>query len=138
MTSGARSAIVLTVIALVIAGLGLYRARAPDSPNQGPETESAEGLPALLDFGRGECLACQKMMPVLDALEQQHGERVAVRYLDLKRPENEARAKQLRVRVIPTQILLDGTGAEVGRHEGFWPLEEIERRLESLEWIPAR
>jgi hypothetical protein len=42
------------------------------------------------------------------------------------------------VRLIPTQILIDAKGEEIIRHEGFWPLEDIELEMEVLEWIPER
>ncbi len=78
------------------------------------------------------------MMPVLDELAEKHEGRIVVKYLDLNIPENKARAAELGVRVIPTQIFIDEKGEEVIRHEGFWPLEDIEFEMEVLGWIPER
>ncbi len=136
----ARSWIVLGVIALAVAGLGVYRTlSAPPETDASPRAEEpGHGLPGLLDLGRGECLPCQQMMPVLDELAEKHEGRIVVKYLDLNIPENKARAAELGVRVIPTQIFIDEKGEEVIRHEGFWPLEDIEFEMEVLGWIPER
>ncbi len=36
------------------------------------------------------------------------------------------------VRVVPTTVILDSTGAEVWRHEGFVSVTDLERKLASL------
>jgi thioredoxin 1 len=139
VTVRGRRLLALLGIGVVVLVLGLYRSWAPaDLPATAPEETPAQVLPTLLDFGRGECSACKKMMPVLDSLAERHAGRIAVRYLDLSRPENQERATAMKVRVIPTQILVAADGNEVARHEGFWALAEIEARLEGLGWTPAR
>lgn len=135
-----RSWITLAVIALAVVGLGLYRSFSAPVAQAEPEAvaEPGQGLPGILDFGRGECIPCKQMFPVLDELAEKHKGRIVVRYLDLEVPGNKDRADAMRVRVIPTQILIDAKGEEVIRHEGFWPLEDIELEMEVLEWIPER
>lgn len=132
--------ITLAVIVLAVVGLGLYRSFSAPGGEAEPEAvaEPGHGLPGLLDFGRGECIPCKQMFPVLDDLAGKHKGRIVVRYLDLKVPENKERADAMRVRVIPTQILIDAKGEEVIRHEGFWPLQDIELEMEVLGWIPER
>lgn len=136
----ARSWITLGVMVLAVAGLGIYRSlTAPEvEVASAGVLEPGQGLPGILDFGRGECIPCKKMMPVLDELAEKHKGRIVVRYLELKIPENRERAGKMGVRVIPTQILVDARGEEAIRHEGFWPLEDIELEMESLGWIPER
>ena len=140
-----KSLITLAVVVAAVVGLGLYRSSVSQDrssiPGESDEpvaaaAEPGHGLPGILDFGRGECLPCQKMMPVLDGLSEKHAGRIVVRYLDLKIPENQKRADELRVRLIPTQILIDAEGNEVVRHEGFWSAKDIELELEVLGWIP--
>ena len=99
---------------------------------------AVEELPTILDFGRGECIPCQKMMPVLDMLADRHEGRVVVRYLDLSDPANLERATAMRVSIIPTQILVAADGTEVDRHQGFWALDAIEARMGELGWTPER
>ncbi len=134
-----RSLLTLAGIVLVVIGLGVYRTRRAATADAAEEApEPGRGLPGILDFGRGECEPCKLMMPVLDALAEKHLGRIVVRYLDTRVPRNAERADRMGIRVIPTQILVDATGEEVIRHEGFWPLEDIEMELEVLGWIPPR
>ena len=135
-----KSLVVLAAIALVVVALGVYRSRtAPAAAGQAEKAaEPGHGLPGILDFGRGECLPCKQMFPVLDELAEKHKGKIVVRYLDLNVPENLERANAMRVRVIPTQVFIDAEGEEVIRHEGFWSLEDIEFEMEVLEWISER
>lgn len=139
-----RSMVALLVIAAAIAGLGILRSLdrttdpAPPDRRSAATDVAADARPTLLDFGRGTCVPCQKMMPVLDELAQRHTGAVDVRYMDLADPAGQARARELRVRIIPTQVLIAADGSEVGRHEGFWPLDEVEARFEELGWTTAR
>ena len=140
MTVRGRTVAALVGIVAVVAALGAFRtwrdgmaSHADTAADEAP----VAALPRLLDFGRGTCVPCKRMMPVLDELATRHAGRVDVQYLDLSQPANQERAKQLGVRVIPTQVLLSADGTEVARHEGFWALEEIEERLASLGWVAA-
>jgi thioredoxin 1 len=141
MSMSRRTPLVLAGIVIFIVALGIYRA-SQSPPNAASETRATADsevlLPTILDFGRGACIPCKQMMPVLETLAERHEGRIRVRYLDLARPANQERAAELRVRVIPTQVLLAADGAEVARHEGFWALDAIEAHLEELGWTPER
>lgn len=135
-----RTWIALAGVALLVVALGVYRSsRTAAVPRpSAPDAVAQSTLPTLLDFGRGTCVPCRKMMPVLDALAERHAGRITVRYLDLGEPDNQRRATEMRVRIIPTQILVGADGTERDRHEGFWELDAIESRLEQLGWTPRR
>ena len=135
-----RSWITLGVIVLAVVGLGVLRSLSAPPGGAASEKvpEPGHGLPGILDFGRGVCDACKRMTPVLDELAEKHEGRIVVRYLDLNVPANKKRADEMGVRLIPTQILVDAKGDEVIRHEGFWPLPDIELEMEVLGWIPER
>lgn len=135
-----KSWIVLGAIVLAVVGLGIYRSLARPAPDTArtDAPEPGQGLPGILDFGKGECDACKRMIPVLEELAARHEGRIVVRYLDLNVPALKERADGMGVRLIPTQILIDAEGGEVVRHEGFWSLEDIELELEVLGWIPER
>ncbi len=162
----ARSFTTLALIASVIVVLGVLRSRdaeatmadpataapataapataipatqTPTTPEPAPGAKPpAVALPSILDFGRGECLACKQMMPVLDAVRDAHALSVEVRYLDLAIESNRERADAYRVRLIPTQIFLAADGRELFRHEGFLPQDQIEQKLVEFGWITAR
>ena len=57
------------------------------------------------------------MQPVLAELRASHGERLEVRSIDVFKQRDAI--TEWDVRVIPTQVFLDGNGRELERHIGF-------------------
>ena len=84
-------------------------------------------LPMLIDLGRGTCIPCIKMKPILDELAVEYEGRVIVKIIDLRYESKEAR--KYGIRLIPTQIFFDSTGKEVYRHEGFMDKQPIKQKL---------
>ena len=74
------------------------------------------------------------MKPVLEGLARKHGGKVEVRMVDLRDPEGERLGQAHRVRLVPTQVLLDADGTERFRHEGFLAPEDLEAELARLGW----
>jgi len=132
-----RSWLTLGAIAAIVLALALRGGR-EQAPRDDARPSSVTALPAILDFGRGTCLACRKMMPVLDEVREAFRGLVDVRYLDLAEASSTERARKFGVKLIPTQVFLAADGNEMFRHEGFLPREEIEQKLVELGWIPAR
>ncbi|MFH0963669.1 MAG: thioredoxin domain-containing protein [Planctomycetota bacterium] len=88
------------------------------------------GLPVLADFGRGTCIPCKMMKPILDGLAQEFQGRVHVLILDTG--EYADIARRFRVQLIPTQIFFDADGRELYRHEGFMSREDILKKMKEL------
>jgi len=88
------------------------------------------GKPVLADFGRGTCIPCKMMKPILDRLAKELEGRIHVLVLDTG--EYGYLARRYRIRMIPTQIFFDENGKEVFRHEGFMSREDILTRLKEL------
>ncbi|MCX7919290.1 MAG: thioredoxin family protein [bacterium] len=87
-------------------------------------------LPTVLEFGRGICLPCKQMKPILDELAKEYEGKVVIRIIDIdKDPEL---TKKSRIRLIPTQIFYDSTGKEVYRHEGFMEKSAIIEKLKEI------
>ena len=107
---------------------------APAQPASGdarqPVPGLQKGLPAVLDFGRGTCLPCKAMKPILDELKKELAGKVEIRIVDTG--EDEATADKFNIQLIPTQVFLDATGKEVYRHEGFLPKEDILAKLKEM------
>lgn len=98
--------------------------------DQDPDGKPALALPRLIDLGRGTCIPCKMMMPVLEELEMSMKGRMIVQYIDIgKDPEAAARYE---VKIIPTQIFIDPDGTELYRHTGFIPREDILARWKVL------
>jgi thioredoxin 1 len=74
-------------------------------------------LPRLVDLGRGTCVPCKMMAPILEELKKEYEGCAVVEVIDLR--EHREAAREYGIRVIPTQIFFDADGNEVWRHEGF-------------------
>ena len=87
-------------------------------------------LPRMVDLGRGTCIPCKMMEPILKEVTREYDGRAIIEVIDL-RDDAEA-AKRYGIRVIPTQIFFDPEGNEVWRHEGFLPKDAIVEKLAEL------
>jgi len=89
----------------------------------GARPGGAVPLPRLVDLGRGTCIPCKMMAPILEELKREYEGRAVVEVIDLK--EDRQAGTDYAIRVIPTQIFFDSEGNEVWRHEGFLPMDTI-------------
>ena len=88
------------------------------------------GRPVLADFGRGVCIPCKRMQPILEALAKEYKDRAEVLIIEID--EHYSLARRVGLRMIPTQIFYDGSGKEVYRHEGFMGREAIVAKLKEM------
>ena len=86
-------------------------------------------LPKVLDFGRGVCIPCKKMAPILNELAAEYRDRALIRIIDIGEPGGRELSREFGIQLIPTQIFMDAEGREIWRHEGFLPREEIVQKL---------
>jgi len=101
----------------------------PAAQQQRAVTAGAK-MPKLVDLGRGTCIPCKQMAPILKELTEEYKGKAIVEVIDLReRPEA---AQEYKVRVIPTQVFFDKNGAEVWRHEGFLPKDQIVAKFQEL------
>ena len=70
------------------------------------------------------------MVPVMEQLEKKYSGKLIVEFHNVK--QDLTYARKYGIRLIPTQIFLDTLGNEVYRHEGYFPLEDIEPILEQM------
>jgi thioredoxin-like negative regulator of GroEL len=87
-------------------------------------------LPKLLDFGRGQCIPCKAMAPVLKELSEEYKDRVIIKIIEIDQEPNLTRAN--RIRLIPTQIFFDAKNQEIYRHEGFMGKEQIKTMFQKM------
>jgi thioredoxin 1 len=93
-------------------------------------SSSASSLKAKVTFielGSVNCIPCKAMRPVMRDLEKKFGNQIRIEFYDVLQDEDPAR--KYNIRVMPTQVFLDQDGREFHRHEGFYPLAEIESIL---------
>lgn len=116
-----------------VARYGLDLAAEPSGAAVPPE--AAQPLPpgqkvTFLELGSVGCKPCEAMVPVMQAVRERFSGQVEVVFHDVRR--DPAMAGQYRVRLIPTQVFLLPDGREFFRHEGFFPLEEVEKVLAGM------
>ena len=96
-----------------------------------PKDIAQSPLPKLLDFGRGVCIPCKKMAPILQELSEEYKGRVDIKIIEIDREKELTQIN--RIRLIPTQIFFDSKNKEVLRHEGFMDKEQIKKVFEKME-----
>ncbi len=90
----------------------------------------ASGKPTLAEFGRGTCIPCKQMKPILESLAVQYKDRLNVPIVSVD--EYRDLTNYYKVMAIPTQIIFDSSGKEVFRHVGFWAKEDIIAQLKQI------
>ena len=90
-----------------------------------PKEIAQSALPKLLDFGRGKCIPCKAMAPILKELSDEYKDRVIIKIIEIDQEPGLTRAN--RIRLIPTQIFFDAKNQELSRHEGFMSKEDIKK-----------
>ncbi len=90
----------------------------------------ANGKPTLAEFGRGTCIPCKEMKPILENLAAEYQDRLNVSIVSVD--EYRELTNYFRIMAIPTQIGFDSSGKEVFRHVGFWPKDQIVAQLSQL------
>jgi thiol-disulfide isomerase/thioredoxin len=92
--------------------------------------ENPKNLPMLLDFGRGVCIPCKMMKPVLDEVAREYDGKLLVKILEIDQYRDLMR--QFGIHLIPTQIFIDAKGKIVQRHEGFMDKASIVKVLNQM------
>jgi thioredoxin 1 len=100
------------------------------APAAGVAAVAAKAKPRILELGSMRCQACLEMAKVLDALRASQGTKLQVDFIDVF--EEPAAADRYNIAVIPTQILYDGAGKEIYRHQGFFSQDDILAKFREL------
>ncbi len=85
----------------------------------------------FIELGSVNCIPCKKMQPIMKSIENKYGSQIKVIFYDVWKAEHKDKAKQYKIRLIPTQVFLNEKGDEIHRHEGFYPEEDIDKFLQS-------
>ena len=123
---------VIAVIVVVVAGIFVYKnvTRTGEPQKSTITQDSNRILPRLVELGADTCIPCKQMAPILEELKKEYEGRMIVEVIDVN--ENREEAMKYNIRVIPTQILFDVEGKEVGRHEGFIAKEVLVKVFEQV------
>ena len=97
-----------------------------------PPEQSFDPAVTFIELGSVRCIPCKKMQPVMASIERKYRGRVEVVFYDVWEEDQKQFASHYGIKLIPTQVFLDSTGAELMRHEGYLPESEIDSFLAQL------
>jgi thioredoxin 1 len=106
----------------------------PALPVLAQATTAPNVLPQILEFERKFCPICKASEAVILAVQARYPGQFVVRKLYID--EEESLFRRYKVAIVPTQVLLDAAGREVGRHEGVFKQEALIQKLRDLKFIP--
>jgi len=98
------------------------------SNEQTPQQKTS--LPTLMDFGRGTCMPCKIMKPMLEELKKEYAGILNVELIDLR--YNPEAQKKYKVPGVPFQLVFDASGRELKRRYGYADKGEILVLLKSV------
>ncbi len=88
------------------------------------------GKPSLIDFGSTGCRPCEMLAPILETLKAKYAGKVNVLFVHVG--QEQILAARYGIQTIPMQFFYDKDGKEVFRHVGFWPQDQIEKKLAEI------
>ena len=105
----------------------------PEGPLPGSRLADClkSGRPTMADFGKGWCVPCKMMVPVLKQAAQDYWGKANIVFVELDEYADLGRG--YRIATMPTQIFFNAKGEEVSRHMGYMGTEDIEHELAALE-----
>lgn len=83
----------------------------------------SKGMPVLFEFGRGWCIPCKYMKPILKDMAKTYAGKAIVMPVDMD--ANRTLVRDFRIRMMPTQVFLLPNGKEFFRNEGTLEREQI-------------
>jgi len=90
----------------------------------------SSGKPSLVDFGSVGCRPCDMLAPILETLKAKYAGKVNVLFVHVG--QEQILAARYGISTIPMQFFYGKDGKEVFRHVGFWPQDQIEKKLAEM------
>ncbi len=122
---------ILVLVLLSITALWFCEGSKADDKAAPAGVDKSPAKVTFIELGSVNCIPCKAMQPVMKAIEEKYGDQIKLVFYDVWKADQKKYAEQYKVRLIPTQVFLDAGGAEIFRHEGFYPEEEIDKLLQS-------
>jgi thioredoxin 1 len=112
---------------------GAVSAACPSSADSSgtPQKQPAGKKVTFVELGSRKCVQCQMMQIVMKEIKREYGEDVNVVFYDVRTKTGRLIAEKYKIRMIPTQVFLDGESREFLRHEGYFPKDDIIRVLKT-------
>ena len=114
----------LTIIITLFVGLfGLLSQANAQDPKINLQALLSKKVPILLEFGRGWCIPCKYMKPILDEMGAAYSGKAIVATVDMD--ANKDLVRDFRIRMMPTQVFIASDGKEFFRNEGTFERDHI-------------
>jgi thioredoxin 1 len=118
-----RKVCVVVVLGLMMGLLTMISTSTAAEPKIDLRALASKRMPVLLEFGRGWCIPCKYMKPILEDMARAYAGRAIVTTVDMD--VNKDLVRDFRVRMMPTQVFLTPDGKEFFRNEGTLEREQI-------------
>jgi len=94
------------------------------------EQALSSGQPTIAEFGRGICVPCKAMKPILEELATEYEGKLNVVIVEID--DHMDQTREYEIMAIPTQIFFDSSGQEITRHVGFYAKDEVIIQLKKM------
>ncbi|TNE48002.1 MAG: hypothetical protein EP343_17685 [Deltaproteobacteria bacterium] len=94
-----------------------------------------KGRPQMIEFVSSHCPICRQMIPTVATLEHECARQqklVDIVKIDISLPQNQALARQYRIRGVPTFVFLTAKGQETSRLVGFQRIHALRQSIALL------
>ena len=113
----------IIIITLFVGLLGLSSHSDAQDPKINLQGLLSKRVPILLEFGRGWCVPCKYMKPILDEMGAAYSGKAIVATVDMD--VNKDLVRDFRIRMMPTQVFIAPDGKEFFRNEGTFERDHI-------------
>jgi thioredoxin 1 len=114
---------IVAVLGIAMASLTMFSVAHATEGRIDLKALSAKRMPILLEFGRGWCIPCKYMKPILEDMAKVYSGKAIVTAVDMD--ANKDLVRDFRIRMMPTQVFLTPDGKEFFRNEGTLERENI-------------
>jgi thioredoxin 1 len=121
---------VVVILGLVMASLAALSTGYAAEPKIDLKALASKRVPVLLEFGRGWCIPCKYMKPILDDMAKAYSGKAIVTTVDMD--ANKDLVRDFGIRMMPTQVFLTPDGKEFFRNEGTLEREQIAQVFEKM------
>jgi thioredoxin-like negative regulator of GroEL len=118
-----RKSWIFLVCAILVGVVGLCKESFAAEARINLQQLAAKRMPVLLEFGRGWCIPCKYMKPILEDMARAYSGRAIVTTVDMD--ANKDLVRDFRIRMMPTQVFLTPDGKEFHRNEGTLERQQI-------------
>ncbi|HTY26433.1 MAG TPA: thioredoxin family protein [Desulfomonilaceae bacterium] len=113
----------VVVLGLITGSLTVLSTNTAAEPRINMQALMAKRVPVLLEFGRGWCIPCKYMKPILEDMARTYAGKAIVTTVDMD--ANKDLVRNFNIRMMPTQVFLTPDGKEFFRNEGTLEREQI-------------